>query len=136
MESNLLILAKQIVEIGFGKADFSIIDTSIADDFIEHQFGMSSGKESLIKVIKSLHNAFPDLKYRTLNYSQNKDIVWCHFQCNGTHTGPFMGNSPTGKTFNIDVIDIMRFENSKMIEHWGAPDRFALLVQLGFWPPK
>ena len=54
----------------------------------------------------------------------------------GTHTGAFMNNPPTGKSFTIDVIDIMRFANGKMVEHWGSPDRFALLVQLGFWAPK
>jgi len=136
MESNILTIGRQIVEIGFGKADLSIIDNNIADDFIEHQFGMNGGKEGLKKVIRSLHNAFPNIKYHIINYSLNNDVVWYHFQCNGTHMGAFMGYPSTGKNFTIDVIDIMKFLNGKMIEHWGSPDRFALLVQLGLWPPK
>jgi predicted ester cyclase len=47
-----------------------------------------------------------------------------------------MGHSPTGKTFTIDIIDIVRFKGNKIIEHWGSPDRFALLVQLGLWPVR
>lgn len=39
------------------------------------------------------------------------------------------------KKFSIDVIDIARIENGKIIEHWGIPDRFALLMQLGFLQP-
>lgn len=136
MEKDILTIGRQIVEIGFGKADFSVIDNNIADDFIEHQFGMKGGKEGLKKAIQSLHNAFPDMHYDTINYSVNNDTVWCHFQCMGTHNGNFMGHPPTGKNFTIDVIDIMKFSNGKMVEHWGSPDRFALLVQLGFWPPK
>ena len=36
----------------------------------------------------------------------------------------------------IDVIDIARFENGNMVEHWGVPDRLACLLQLGPFPPK
>jgi predicted ester cyclase len=54
----------------------------------------------------------------------------------GTHRGPFMGLAPTGKTFAITVIDVCRFENGKIVEHWGVPDRLALMQQLGALPPK
>jgi hypothetical protein len=30
----------------------------------------------------------------------------------------------------IDVVDICRFADGKLFEHWGVPDRFALLHQL------
>lgn len=33
-----------------------------------------------------------------------------------------------------DVIDIGRFENGKLVEHWGVPDRFSLLEQLDLLP--
>jgi predicted ester cyclase len=41
----------------------------------------------------------------------------------------------TGRTIDIDVIDIARFVNGMMVEHWGVPDRFALLLQLGLFLP-
>jgi predicted ester cyclase len=31
----------------------------------------------------------------------------------------------------IDVIDIARFENGKIVEHWGVPDQLGILIQLG-----
>ncbi|MES1220541.1 MAG: ester cyclase [Bacteroidota bacterium] len=37
----------------------------------------------------------------------------------------------TGKNVVIDVIDIARIENGRIAEHWGIPDRFTLLMQLG-----
>ena len=43
-----------------------------------------------------------------------------------------MGHEPTGKTFTIDVMDIARVENDQIVEHWGIPDRFNLMMQLGF----
>ena len=38
---------------------------------------------------------------------------------------------PTGRSFAITVIDVCRFENGKIVEHWGVPDRFHQLAQLG-----
>jgi predicted SnoaL-like aldol condensation-catalyzing enzyme len=39
------------------------------------------------------------------------------------------------KPVGIDVVDICRFSNGKLVEHWGVPDRFALLHQIGALPP-
>jgi predicted ester cyclase len=51
----------------------------------------------------------------------------------GTNRGGFMG-PPNGKSFKIAVFDVVRFKDGKIVEHWGSPDRFALLVQLGLLP--
>jgi predicted ester cyclase len=51
-----------------------------------------------------------------------------------THTGQFMGYEPTGKEIVIDVMDIARIENDRLVKHWGIPNRFALLTQLGIFP--
>jgi predicted ester cyclase len=34
----------------------------------------------------------------------------------------------------MTVIDICRFVDGRLVEHWGVPDRFALLHQLGIVP--
>ncbi len=49
----------------------------------------------------------------------------------GTQTGPFLGLPPRGQAFAITAIDTVRFENGRFAEHWGGPDVFALLQQLG-----
>lgn len=41
---------------------------------------------------------------------------------------------PTGRKIEITVMDIVRIENGKIVEHWGVPDRFAALSQLGLLP--
>ena len=43
----------------------------------------------------------------------------------GFATGPFFG-PPSGRPVDITVVDIAR-----IVEHWGVPDRFALLAQTG-----
>ena len=41
-----------------------------------------------------------------------------------------------GKRVTMSVIDVCRFKDGMMVEHWGIPDRFALLHQLGLLPQR
>ena len=52
----------------------------------------------------------------------------------GTHQGTFMGIAPTGRQIAFAVIDILRLENGKVVEHWAIQDRLALMQQLGMLP--
>jgi predicted SnoaL-like aldol condensation-catalyzing enzyme len=31
----------------------------------------------------------------------------------------------------VHVIDVLRVENGRVVEHWGVPDRLGALLQLG-----
>jgi predicted ester cyclase len=45
-----------------------------------------------------------------------------------------MGVAPTGRPIAFAVIDILRLENGKVVEHWAIQDRLALMQQLGMLP--
>ena len=135
MSQAKLNVIRRVVEDGFGKADLNVIDQLIHDNWIEHQFNMKGHKEGLKTAIRTLEKAFSNRVYDLINHAVNGDIVWVHYRFSGLHTGSFMGREPTGKQFTIDVIDIARIENGQVIEHWGVPDRFALLFQIGLLQP-
>jgi predicted ester cyclase len=59
------------------------------------------------------------------------DTVWSLNRARGVNTGSVLGFPPTGKSFEIDVMDVVRFEDGKMVEHWGVPDQLGMLMQLG-----
>jgi predicted ester cyclase len=42
-----------------------------------------------------------------------------------------MHRPPTGKKMSIDVIDIVRIRDRKIVEHWGVPDQLGMMLQLG-----
>lgn len=62
------------------------------------------------------------------------DLVWTRNRARGVNTGSVMGNPPTGKPVEIDVIDIGRFKDGKLVEHWGVADQLGLMLQLGLVP--
>jgi predicted ester cyclase len=45
-----------------------------------------------------------------------------------------MGFGPSDQRVEVDVIDIGRFADGKLVEHWGIADQMGLLVQVGFDP--
>ncbi len=136
MEENNTALARRIVEEGFGGNHPEIFDELASPEFVEHQNGMSSSKESPMNAIRGLNNAFPDLTYKLVNSIASGDLVCVHYRCSGTHEANLGSLAPTGRRFEIDVMDIMRFTDGKLTEHWGCPDRLGMMEALGFWPPK
>ena len=123
-----------VVEEAFGKGNIAVLDEVFASDAREHQFGMPPTVEGLKGSIMSLRAAFPDLTLTLEAVVTDGDMVWGRATARGTHLGPFMGMPPSSRKFAIQVFDMCRFENGLIVEHWGVPDRFALMAQLGALP--
>src|SRR3954451_15690829 len=124
---------QRVVEEGFNKGNYNVLDTLYVPDYKEHQFGSTNTLEGFKGYINLLRTAFPDLHVTIEDMVAEGDKVWVRMTTHGTNNGPFMG-PPTGKSITITVIDIFRFENGMIVEHWGVPDRFAGIVQLGLFP--
>jgi len=133
--NDTLSIIRQVVEKGFGEADLETIDQLVHADVIENQFGRPNGREALKKSIRSLAEGFPDRNYTLERYSVEGNIVWVHYIFRATHSGAFAGYKPTGKKVSIHVMDIAKIRNGQIVEHWGIPDRFALLSQIGAIQP-
>lgn len=129
-------LFRILIEEGFSNGDVTVFDTYCSPGFVEHQFGFKPpDAEGVKKAILILHDAFPDFTLTIEDLTIDGDKVWGRMTGRGTHKRQFGPLPPTGKTFEITVIDIMRFKDGKLIEHWGVPDRLALMEQLGMKPP-
>ncbi len=122
---------RRLIDEGFTRADLGVVDEIIAHDTIEHQAGMGAGPEGLKGAIRYLHSVFPDFTLTVEDMVMDGDHVWARLRGRGTQQGPMMGRPPTGKPFDIAVIDICRFRDGRIVEHWGVPDRFTQLEQLG-----
>ena len=79
--------------------------------------------------------AFPDLRMHAEDVLASGDKVVARTRATGTHQGEFMGMAPTGKTIDVQLIDIIRFGDDGLArEHWGVFDALKMLQQLGVVP--
>lgn len=120
-----------LIQEGFGRGDTTVVDELFAEDFVEHQAGIEPADRQGVKVaIAYLHQAFPDLQLSVEDLTAVGDRVWARLRGTGTHQGEGLGE-PTGRTIAIDVMDLCRFRDGVIVEHWGVPDRFGQMQQLG-----
>jgi predicted ester cyclase len=124
---------RQVIEEAFNKGNYQMLPACFNPDFIEHQFGLHPTIEGMQADIQYLRSAFPDLNLTIEDMVVESDKVWARMTARGTNRGGFMG-PPNGKSFQIAVFDVCRFADGKIVEHWGSPDRFAMLAQLGLLP--
>jgi predicted ester cyclase len=87
-------------------------------------------RENLKAAIRDVHQAVPDMSYTIEDCAGQDDTIWVRVRVRGTATGPFLG-PPSNKPVDITVFDQVRVAGGLIAEHWGVPDRFALLAQTG-----
>lgn len=87
--------------------------------------------EKAQQLFTQMFAALPDLRVTIQHQVAEGDTVMTHKIFQGTHLGAFMGVAPSGKPISFGVIDILRLENGKIVEHWAIQDRLGLMQQLG-----
>jgi predicted ester cyclase len=125
--SNNLDLFRLIINRGFNQGDLSVADEVCAEKFSEHEYLAPtdlSGPENLKVMIQSARREVDGLTLTIEDVVADGDKVWARMVARGI-------DPRSGKTITMSVMDVCRFENGLMVEHWGIPDRFALLHQLG-----
>lgn len=125
---------ERIFDEGFATGNDAIVDEICSPDLVEHQFGMAGrGAEAIAHVkaaIRDVHRAVPDISFTIEDSVESGDVIWVRVRAQGTATGPFFG-PPSGRPIDFMVIDVARVADGRITEHWGVPDRFAMLAQTG-----
>lgn len=78
--------------------------------------------------------SFPDLRFNIEQMFAEQDRVVSQLVMEGTHQGPWMGISPTGKRLQIRMITIHRIADGKIVEDWVLVESLGLFQQLGAVP--
>ena len=133
-DSPALSVLRRMLDEGFAGGDVSVVDELCSPDLVEHQFGLAgAGAEALEHVkaaMRDVHGAFPDLVFTVESALEQGDTIWVRSRGRATATGPFFG-PPSGRPVEFVVIDQARVVDGRIVEHWGVPDRFAMLAQTG-----
>lgn len=109
----------------------------IADDMIEHEKieGLPQTKEGVVQFFEMFRAAFSDLRMDAEDIIESGDKAWARIRITGTNDGEFMGMPATGKSVDLQAVDIVRFnEEGVAAEHWGVTDSMTMMQQLGVVP--
>jgi len=129
-------LYRRLIEEVFNQGHMEVADELVAPNSIERQRGAAGdGPEGVKRTANILRSAFRDFSLTIQDLVVDGDKVWARQRGGGINTGPFFGHPPTGKTAYIEVFDVCRFEDGRIVEHWGVPDQLGMLMALGLVAP-
>lgn len=132
--SPALAVMERVLNDGFARGEVGVVDELCAADMVEHQFGLrGTGADAIAKLkaaMQDVHRGMPDMQFSIEEWIEHGDTIWIRAEGVGTNTGPFFG-PPSGRPVRITVFDVARIVDGRIVEHWGVPDRFALLAQTG-----
>lgn len=131
-EQNKSLIFRYLDEV-WGKGNLAAVDEFLSPDYKRY---LSPSSEPLnIKGQKQrltgFRAAFPDVEITVEDIFAEGDRVVFRSTMRGTHQGIFQEIQPTGKSVAVGLLDVIRIEDGKFIEHWGGPDMLDLVKQLG-----
>jgi predicted ester cyclase len=110
--------------------------SSLFSESYVNPFG--TGPPARVEPIRRYHRAFPDLHLDIDELIVAGDAAVLRMTFRGTDTGGYLGRSPTGRAVEEWVVDIMHFDEDKVVSEWIGADKLGLFIQLGVlddpWP--
>ena len=74
--------------------------------------------------------AFPGCQLAIEQMVAEGDTVAVRATMNATHTGPFAGIQPTGRTVSVGCMVFYRIADGRIVQHWMQLDAMSLVSQL------
>ncbi|WP_151081458.1 ester cyclase [Nocardioides cynanchi] len=125
---------RRMFDEGFATGRGDVVDELCSPDLVDHQFGLAGvgeqARQHVRDAMRDVHGAVPDIRFEIEDAAFEDDLIWVRVRARGTASGPFFG-PPSGRPVDFTVIDVARVRDGQIVEHWGVPDRFAMLAQTG-----
>jgi steroid delta-isomerase-like uncharacterized protein len=133
--ANKALVTEYCAEV-LNKHDKLALPRYMSADEIDHTAppGVPLGHEGAAMMFETYWTAFPAIRYEIDDMIAERDRVVIRAQLTGKHDGPFMGMPATGKAINVELIEMLRCADGKIVEHWGGIQDLALYSQLGMMP--
>jgi predicted ester cyclase len=115
------------------RCDAVSLGTLYADNAVAESpaFGTQIGRDNIVKAYQRWFSSFPDarMEFGGLPVVTDDRIVDTS-SVNGTDTGGFLGQAPTGRPFRIFVVLLFDIANGKIVHERRVYDLNGLLIQL------
>jgi steroid delta-isomerase-like uncharacterized protein len=128
---------QRLIDEVYNQGNFSIADELFADNAVRYDPAtpdIERGPAGSKQVASRYRQAFPDLQITIHDMVVDENKVAARWSSTGTHSGDLQGIAPTGKTFSITGISILRFADGKIVEEWANWDTLGMMKQLGLAP--
>jgi len=119
------------------KGNLDLIDALVHPDFRNHTVepGQRDDRQGVRETMAALHEAFSDLQVEVLHCIGDGELVSTHKLFRGRHTGDWFGIPPSGNRVEFRVMDLVRYRDGQLFEHWAVADAVTLLRQTGAGAP-
>jgi steroid delta-isomerase-like uncharacterized protein len=131
-------LVRRLHESVWNDGDLDVVDDVIAESYVEHNPAVPEeirGREAYKANVAAFREEFSGFEIVTEDVIAEGDIVVVRHTGRGTHDGEFMGIEPTGNSFEISGVVVLRIEDGQVVEAWVNVDALGLLAQLGAVTP-
>ena len=98
-----------------------------------------TGPAAKVEVIQLYHRSFPDLHMDVEEVVVGvDDSLVARLTMRGTDLGGYAGRPPTGKATSEWVVNILHFEDDRVVREFIGADKLGLFIELGVidnpWP--
>jgi predicted ester cyclase len=117
----------------WNRGDIDAADQLLAPQGILHETAVGGdGIQSLadFKAMACSVNG-PDIHFHVETTLQDGEHAAARVTVTGTHSGPGLGIAPTGRSFRITGIVMVRISDGRTVEGWSSFDMLGLFEQLG-----
>ena len=113
-----------------------LVDELVHPGFLNHTVepGRRADRDGVRETTAAMHEAFSDLRVEVLHCVGDGDRVATHKVFRGRHTGSWFGVPPSGNRVEFRVMDLVRYRDGQLFEHWAVADAVTLLRQTGALP--
>jgi predicted ester cyclase len=121
--------------------DVSGYTDRLSPDYVRHCQAMPpelqeiSGKDTMHQWLLSNFVTFPDFHEEVESVVGKGDLVAWRSRVTGTQKAAFGPFPPSGKTVDLVIMGMHRFDGDLISETWTTWDNLAVLIQLGHFPP-
>ena len=133
MSDEMKAAARRFFQEVVSEGRLDVIPDLIAEDFVEHETlpGAPEGRDAVAWFVTSFRGAVPDLRVEVDDLIVEDDKLVARSTWSGTQEGELFGIPATGRRFAMNVIDIVRFDGDRVVEHWGVSDVAGMMQQVG-----
>jgi steroid delta-isomerase-like uncharacterized protein len=130
---NRVIVRRYFEEV-WNQGRLDVLDELLDPDYINHTPSTPNpplGPAGLKPIVAEFRTAFPDLLFRIEDLFATPNRAVARVVMTGTHRGSLFGIPPTGRSVEVNQINIEQIARGRIVEHWRVTDELALMRQLG-----